>query len=86
MGALARMSQASYLLGEVFHYNRSRSRVIDGVDSQAEYWQLDRTIRSLLNLSYVEGEIRRTAVCGQTSICFRYMRFIGPFLVPADIR
>lgn len=66
------MSQASYLLGEVFRYNQSRSVVRAGVDSQVEYWQLDRTIRSLLNLTYIEGQLRRTAVCGQTSICYRY--------------
>ncbi|EHK22960.1 uncharacterized protein TRIVIDRAFT_60222 [Trichoderma virens Gv29-8] len=31
---------------------------------------LDKTLNALLNLSYAEGEIRRTAVCAQTSICY----------------
>lgn len=72
MGALARMAQASFLLGQVHRYNQSRPELGVASDNQQEYWQLDSTIRSLLNLSYVEGEIRRTAVCGQTSICYRY--------------
>ncbi|RFU31608.1 hypothetical protein B7463_g4737, partial [Scytalidium lignicola] len=70
MGALARMSQASYLLSHVYRYNHFRSETKSISDQQQEYWQLDNTIRSLLNLSYVEGELRRMAVCGQTSICY----------------
>ncbi|KAL7792555.1 hypothetical protein V8C37DRAFT_119068 [Trichoderma ceciliae] len=75
MGMLARMCQASYLLGHVLRYNRNRAESESSsaeFDDHKEYWQLDRTINALLNLSYVEGEIRRTAVCAQTSICYRY--------------
>ena len=68
VGALARMCQACYLSGRVHHYNQLRSEVESG-DKQ-EFRQLDSTIRSLLNLSYIEGEIRRMAVCSQTSICY----------------
>ena len=32
--------------------------------------QLDRTIWSLINLSYTEGQVSRMAVCSQTSLCY----------------
>jgi hypothetical protein len=75
MGMLARMCQASYLLGLVLRYNRNRAESASSshFDNREEYWQLDKTLNALLNLSYVEGEIRRTAVCAQTSICYRYV-------------
>lgn len=72
---LARMCQASYLLGLVLRYNRNRAESASssaGFNDHEEYLQLDKTLKALLNLSYVEGEIRRTAVCAQTSICYRY--------------
>lgn len=75
MGMLARMCQASYLLGLVLRYTRKRAESASysaEFDDGEEYWQLDKTLNALLNLSYVEGEIRRTAVCAQTSICYRY--------------
>ncbi|OCL08529.1 hypothetical protein AOQ84DRAFT_340229 [Glonium stellatum] len=68
MGMLARMCQAAYLLGRVHRYNMNLPN--DEPDHQAEKWQLDRTLRSLLNLTYVEGQIRRMAVCAQTGICY----------------
>ncbi|KAF2108583.1 hypothetical protein BDV96DRAFT_652834 [Lophiotrema nucula] len=68
MGMLARMSQAGFLLGRVYRHNQNKPT--DPSDHEDEFWQLDRTIRSLLNLSYVEGEVRRMAVCGQTDLCF----------------
>ncbi|KAL7904110.1 hypothetical protein GGI35DRAFT_242218 [Trichoderma velutinum] len=73
MGMLARMCQASYLLELVLRYNRNRAASASSsveFDDHEEYWQLDKTLNALLNLSYVEGEIRRTAVCAQTSICY----------------
>jgi hypothetical protein len=73
MGSLARMSQAAYLLGRVYKHNRYPPSA--QADREAEFWQLDRTLRALLNLSYVEGELRRMAVCGQTAICYRYVRW-----------
>lgn len=67
------MCQAAHLLGKVLRYNQDRAApVVPGVDEDAEYWQLNRTIQSLLNLSYIEGELRRMAICGQTAICYRY--------------
>jgi hypothetical protein len=76
MGMLARMCQATYLLGHVLQYNQNVSdpEHITGTDDLTEREQLDKTIHALLNLSYIEGEIRRTAVCAQTSICYRYVR------------
>lgn len=69
MGMLARMSQAAFLLGKVYLHNQNS--VISDADHEEEHWQLDRTIRALLRLSYVEGQIRRMAVCSQTDLCFR---------------
>jgi hypothetical protein len=69
MGMLARMSQAAYLLGRV--YRHIRNPLEDETARDDERWQLDRTLRALLNLTYVEGEIRRMAICPQTSICYR---------------
>lgn len=68
-GTLARLAQAAYLLGYVL-------RLVNDSDSNPrplsdEILQLDRTIWSLINLSYTEGQIRRMAVCGQTSFCYR---------------
>jgi hypothetical protein len=69
------MAQAAHLLGKVLHF-KDRSLESDGRQhseaEQDEYWQLDKTIRSLLNLSYLEGEMKRMAICGQTAICYRY--------------
>jgi hypothetical protein len=68
-GTLARLAQAAYLLGHVL-------RRTDDSDSNPrplsdEISQLDRTIWSLINLSYTEGQITRMAVCSQTSLCYR---------------
>jgi hypothetical protein len=75
MGSFARMAQAAHLLGKVLHF-KDRPLESDGWQTreaeQDEYWQLDKTIRSLLNLSYLEGEIKRMAICGQTALCYRY--------------
>lgn len=68
-GTLARLAQAAYLLGYVFRLISSSSNTSS--PSAEEVLQLDRTIWSLINLSYVEGQIRRMAVCGQTSLCYR---------------
>lgn len=84
MGSLARICQASYLLGHVLHYNQSRSLASPANYQQdEEYYQLDRIVRSLLNLSYVEGQIRRMNVCEQTSICYRYTQLRHTFIFPA---
>jgi hypothetical protein len=69
MGMLARMSQAAFLLGKVYFHNQDKN--LNDADYENEHWQLDRTIRALLNLTYVEGQIRRVAVCSQTDLCFR---------------
>jgi hypothetical protein len=69
MGVMARMSQAAFLLGLVHRHNKDPPKV--EAERLAEMWQLDRTLRSLLTLTYVEGQIRRMAVCAQTGICYR---------------
>ena len=69
MGTLARMAQAAYLLGYVLRLINEANR--DSSARSEEILQLDRTIWSLINLSYAEGQISRMAVCGQTSLCYR---------------
>ncbi|KAH7310902.1 hypothetical protein B0I35DRAFT_397306 [Stachybotrys elegans] len=73
MGSFARMAQAAHLLGKVLHFTESSLEFGGWQTRQArqnEYWQLDKTVRSLLNLSYLEGEMKRMAICGQTAICY----------------
>jgi hypothetical protein len=69
MGVMARMSQAAFLLGLVHRHNKDPPHIES--ERLAEMWQLDRTLRALLHLTYVEGAIRRMAVCPQTGICYR---------------
>lgn len=68
-GTLARLAQAAYLLGYVFRLIRQSSNNL--APANEEVLQLNRTIWSLINLSYTEGQIRRMAVCSQTSLCYR---------------
>ncbi|KAK5120909.1 hypothetical protein LTR16_004440, partial [Cryomyces antarcticus] len=68
MGMLARLSQAAYLLGRVFKHTKDST--VNDLYHVEEREQLDRTLRALLNLSYVEGAMRRMAVCAQTGICY----------------
>ena len=71
MGMFARMAQAVFLLGRVLRFC---ARSSDGEDislRQGERLQLDRTLRALLNLVYIEGSIQRIPVCAQSSICYR---------------
>jgi hypothetical protein len=71
MGMLARMCQATFLLGRVLRLQSRKYNSEDEESVQAEKWQLDATLRALLNLSYIEGSIRLVPVCAQTSICYR---------------
>ncbi|KAK5011152.1 hypothetical protein LTR39_004577, partial [Cryomyces antarcticus] len=68
MGMLARLSQAAYLLGRVFKHTKDST--VNDLYHEEEKKQLDRTLRALLNLSYVDGAMRRMAVCAQTGICY----------------
>ena len=68
-GTLARLAQAAYFLGYVLRLTNEPKG--DSSSLTEEVRQLDRTIWSLINLSYVEGQMRRMAVCGQTSLCYR---------------
>lgn len=69
MGMLIRLSQSAYLLGQVLRYTSDSTA--DPTRHQEEGLQLDRTLRALLNLSYIEGEIRHMAVYPQAAICYR---------------
>lgn len=68
MGLLARLAQAAYLLGYVFRLNAESDSA--SLPLTGERAQLDRTIWSLVNLSYTEGQVSRMAVCAQTAICY----------------
>ncbi|KAF2673857.1 hypothetical protein BT63DRAFT_168588 [Microthyrium microscopicum] len=70
MGMLARMCQATYLLGRVLRFQARNNEHEDDEMRQSEKVQLDRTLRSLLNLLYVEGSVKRLPVCAQSSICY----------------
>jgi hypothetical protein len=72
MGMLARMSQATFLLGRVLRFQARSSEGEDEELRQSERLQLDKTLRALLNLVYIEGSVKRIAVCAQSSICYRY--------------
>ena len=68
MGMFARLSQAAYLLGRV-----QRNKNFPTGDSQfdtEERTQLDRSLRSLLNLTYQEGATHQMPICPQTTICY----------------
>jgi hypothetical protein len=71
MGMLARMCQATFILGRVLRHQAQTSELEDEEFRQAERLQLDKTLRALLNLVYLEGSVQRIAVCAQSSICYR---------------
>jgi hypothetical protein len=71
MGMLARMCQATFILGRVLRYHTRGSEYDDDDFRQSERLQLDRTLRALLHLVYMEGAVKRIAVCAQSSICYR---------------
>lgn len=64
MSFFVRVCQATYLLACVLRYRR------EGSDDEEHRAQLDRTLRSLLNLMYQEGSMDRSQVCVQTSIVY----------------
>jgi hypothetical protein len=74
MGMLARMAQATFLLGRVLRLQSPESASEDAETRKVEVWQLDATLRALLNLAYVEGSLFLGPVCAQTSICYRYVQ------------
>jgi len=68
---LARMSQATFLLGRVLRFQARSSDSETLGDRETERFQLDKTLRALLNLVYIEGSRKLIPVCAQTSICYR---------------
>jgi hypothetical protein len=71
MGMLARMCQATFILGRVLKFQARGSENDDEGYRQAERVQFDRTLRALLNLMYIEGSVKRMPVCAQSGICYR---------------
>jgi hypothetical protein len=74
MGMLARMAQATFILGRVLRFQARSSDSEDEAFRHAERIQLDKTLRALLNLVYIEGAFKRSLVCAQSSICYRSAR------------
>ncbi|KAJ9658261.1 hypothetical protein H2198_003834 [Neophaeococcomyces mojaviensis] len=68
MGMFARLSQASYLMGRVFHHTDNPTGYSDF--DQDEGIRLDKALRALLNLIYEEDATNFVQVCPQTAICF----------------
>jgi hypothetical protein len=68
MGMLARLSQAAYLLGRVIRYQNCPPS--DPQFNLDEKWQLERSIRALLHLTYEEGSTYFVAICPQIAMCF----------------
>ncbi|KIW19987.1 hypothetical protein PV08_00562 [Exophiala spinifera] len=68
MGMLARLAQSAYLLGRVYRwqFHPTGNAQFDG----EEQFQLDRALRALLNLTYLEGATRLMPICPQTALCF----------------
>ncbi|MCJ1246722.1 hypothetical protein MMC30_003931 [Trapelia coarctata] len=74
MGMFARLSQATCLLGHVFRHITEKPT--NAAFHEEEKRQLDRTIRSLLNLSSFEGELAHTQICPQISICYSALHML----------
>jgi hypothetical protein len=71
MGMLSRMAQATFILGRVLRFQARSYDFEDEQLAQSERLQLDKTLHALLNLVYIEGAVKRVAVCAQSSICYR---------------
>ncbi|KAE9368102.1 hypothetical protein N431DRAFT_494935 [Stipitochalara longipes BDJ] len=69
IGMFARFCQATNLLSQVLRHV-SEGTANETFDIQ-EAVQIDRTIRSLITLTNYEGQLRATAVCLQTAVCYR---------------
>ena len=68
MGMLARLAQASHLLGRVQRHKRSPTDDIEfNIEEQA---QLNRALRAMINLTYQEGITRFMPICPQMALCF----------------
>jgi len=77
MGSFARLAQVSYLLGQVYRH-LSDHVVLGNEFCLREKEQLERTLMALINASQVEEEeSREVAVCGETTICYRYLSHLS---------
>jgi hypothetical protein len=72
MGMFARLAQAINLLDQVLKHVAEENTSRDEALYSARTLQLDRTIRSLANLTKSESHFRQTEACLQTSMCYRY--------------
>ncbi|UKZ55092.1 hypothetical protein TrVGV298_008909 [Trichoderma virens] len=68
MGRFARFAQATALLGKVLRH--ICDDIIDESLYDEEGVQLQRTLSSLVNLSFIEGQARNLEFCTQTATCY----------------
>ena len=69
MGRFARLTQATYFLGQALKQARRNS--VNKTDFVRETAQLRKTIIALSNVFQVEGITRQIDLCAQTDICYR---------------
>ena len=72
MGMFARYAQAINLLEQVLKHVSEANMMGHSISRSERGRQLDRTIRSLVNLTQSESHFRKTDACLQTSTCYRY--------------
>ncbi len=70
-GRFARLAQATHLLAQVLRHARDHAADARHEGHEDEATQLDRTLRALINLTDLEGTVRRNPPCAQRSMCFR---------------
>lgn len=78
----ARLAQAINLLDQVLKHV-AEDKTKDEALYAARTAQLDRTIRSLANLTKSESYFRQTEACLQTSICYRYSQLCASIVTLA---
>ncbi|KAL6859522.1 hypothetical protein J3F83DRAFT_749264 [Trichoderma novae-zelandiae] len=64
MGRFARFAQTAHLLSQALH------TVAIAKEPTTESTQLRRTLMALVNLSFMEGTMRKWAFCSQMAVCF----------------
>jgi hypothetical protein len=80
MGMLARLSQASYLLGRVLRHKNNPTN--DSVFDCEERSFLQHALQALLNLTYEEGSTRLMPICPQTALCLSAMAILNSYTLP----
>jgi hypothetical protein len=69
MERFARLAQAAYLLGRVYKHITDHDHSVSPQFHAEEALQLHRTIRALIALMEIEGQIRQLEFYNQTALC-----------------